>query len=121
MTGKVGSPPGPRPWLWVTGTDEVLHKKYRAWIQQKNQANYRKETWTLEFDDWVELWGDKWDLRGRKTEQYCLTRISYFDDWTKENSCVITRKEHAIAIGKFKQTKKLLKQLEEIKKKESNA
>lgn len=110
---KMGRPIGPRPDLWKAGPDETRHEQFKAWGQQKNQAQFRKEVWDIELEDWIAVWGDKWDQRGRKKGQYCLTRICYFDDWTADNVCIMTREDHSKAIGKHKQVVKLLKQLNE--------
>ena len=84
-----------RPGAWVTGPDPVVHKKYRVFIQQKNQANYREEHWTLTFEDWCELWAEHWDERGRERGQYCMSRQDWSLPWNKKNTIVITREEHA--------------------------
>lgn len=86
---------GPRPQVWVTGPDPVEHKKYRAFIQQKNQAQFREEGWTITFDEWKALWGDLWHQRGRARGDYCMTRIDRDQPWTTDNTHVITREEHA--------------------------
>jgi hypothetical protein len=86
--------PGPRPNMWKTGPDELLHKKYRQWVQQRNQAVWRGESWDLTFELWCELWGDKFELRGRRPEDYCMTRRDATDAWTKDNAIVVTRDEH---------------------------
>jgi len=80
-----------RPHLWMTGPDETRHQQFNVFRQQKNQANWRKEGWELDFEDWVSLWGDKWAERGRKPEQYCMTRISDTDSWNQNNVIVIKR------------------------------
>ena len=90
---------GPRPQVWRTGPDPVLHKKYLTWLQQRNQALWRDEGWTIDFVTWQGLWGDKWDLRGREKGCYCMTRVDWSLPWTVDNVQVITRSEHAKAQG----------------------
>lgn len=85
---------GPRPQVWVTGPDPVVHKKYRVFIQQRNQANYRGEGWTIPFEAWCDLWQEKWDLRGREVGDYCMTRKDWSLPWTVENAQIVTRQEH---------------------------
>ena len=87
--------PGPRPEMWISGPDLVRHQQHVAWRQQKNQAQWRGETWALAFDDWVRLWGDLWHLRGRQVGDYCMTRRDWAQDWTPANTHVITRAQHA--------------------------
>ena len=86
---------GPRPHVWVSGPDPERHKKYRHWIQQKNQAQFRKEGWDIPFETWLDMWGDMWYNRGREKGCYCMTRIDRELPWTPENTHVITREEHA--------------------------
>lgn len=84
-----------RPHIWVTGPDPVIHKKYRVWIQQKNQAQWRGEGWTISFEKWCEIWADHWHLRGRETGDYCMSRLDWSLPWTADNVAIITRHEHA--------------------------
>ena len=95
MTNPAGSRPGPRPQVWLSGPDETRHQQHVAWRQQKNQAQYRGEIWELAFEDWILLWGDKWHLRGRTVNCYCMTRQDWELPWTRANAHVITREEHA--------------------------
>ena len=101
MANQAGSKPGPRPHTWKTGPDPVVHAQYNAFIQQRNQARFRGETWTDEytFEQWRELWREHWNDRGRANNQYCLTRRDYNQPWTQDNSQVITRFEHALRSG----------------------
>jgi hypothetical protein len=85
----------PRPHVWKVGPDPVEHKKYLVWLQQRNQANYREEGWELDFELWKELWGDHWLLRGRQRGTWCMSRRDWSLPWTRENTVVITREEHA--------------------------
>ena len=86
---------GIRPQAWITGTDPVVHKKYRVFIQQRNQALYREEGWTIDFDTWCTIWGDQWPLRGREKGTYCMSRKDWSLPWTATNVAIITREEHA--------------------------
>lgn len=86
---------GARPHLWRVGPDPVLHDKYRVWLQQRNQAQYRDEGWHIPFPAWVQLWDDKWELRGRTRGSYCMTRIDWTQSWTLDNVKITTREEHA--------------------------
>ena len=110
-----GSPPGVRPHTWVTGPDPVRHEQYRAFIQQRNQARFRGETWTEEytFDEWLALWREHWHQRGRKLQDYCMTRRDHTQPWTQENSQVITREKHVQHTGRSGGLKKAQLRLEE--------
>lgn len=82
-----------RPHMWkVQG--EVPHKQYRCWIQHKNQANFRGEEYDLTFEQYQDLWKDKWDMKGRDSDSYCLTRVDPDGAWTLNNVEVIDRIEH---------------------------
>jgi hypothetical protein len=84
----------PRPNAWITGPDPLRHKQYLVWLQQKNQAQYRKEGWDIDFDRWLEIWGDLWFYRGRGSEDFCMTRLDFDLPLTADNVEVITRLEH---------------------------
>jgi hypothetical protein len=90
---------GPRPQVWRTGPDPVLHKKYLTWLQQRNQALWRDEGWTIDFETWCGLWAERWEQRGRQRGDYCMTRVDWSLPWTVDNVQVITRSEHAKAQG----------------------
>ncbi|CAB4137185.1 hypothetical protein UFOVP327_6 [uncultured Caudovirales phage] len=90
---------GQRPQIWKTGPDPVLHKKYLTWLQQRNQAQWRDEGWSIGFEDWCALWAERWESRGRQRGDYCMTRIDWSLPWTLDNVHVITREAHAKAQG----------------------
>lgn len=101
--GRKGPRPhtrGERPESWLSGPDRTRHVQHTAWRQQKNQAQWRGETWDLSFEDWVELWGDLWPHRGRLVTDYCMTRRDWELPWTRTNAHVITRSEHAQMHGR---------------------
>jgi hypothetical protein len=95
IKGGTRSDTGLKPHTWKSGPDPVEHKKYRVWIQQRNQAQYREEAWRLSFEQWKELWSDLWDLRGRERGTYCMSRRDWSLPWDVDNTQVITREEHA--------------------------
>lgn len=94
---------GPRPQTWVTGPDPVEHRRYRIFIQQRNQAQWREEGWTISFEDWKQIWDQsgQWHNRGRERGCYCMTRKDVYEPWTPENVHVITREEHALQQGQL--------------------
>ena len=84
---------GPRPHTWkVQGA--VPHAQYLAFLQMRAQANYRRETFELSFEDFQQLWRDKWDLKGRGSDDYCLTRDDPDGSWTIDNVSCIPRIDH---------------------------
>jgi len=53
---------------------EIAEKRY---LQQRAQARMRKVPFTITLDEWIKLWADsgKWEQRGRRKDQYCMSRI----------------------------------------------
>lgn len=88
---------GARPGAWVSGPDPVEHKKYRVFIQQRNQAQWRSEGWTISFAEWKRMWAEsgQWANRGREKGCYCMTRLDWSLPWTVDNTRIVTREEHA--------------------------
>ena len=85
------------PDTWLSGPDPYVHDQYYVFIQQRNQARFRKEGWdNFTFEQWKKLWDDsgKYNERGRNVEDYCMTRLDNAAPWTFENVIVIQRKEH---------------------------
>lgn len=106
------------PQRWVTGPCPKTHDMYRTFIQQRNQANYRKEPWNFEFDDWKLKWWDNWDLKGRKKGQLCMSRIDATQEWHKCNVQILTREDTNNHIMITKRALKLEKALENKRLKE---
>lgn len=95
----------PRPQCWkVPG--ELPHEQYRCWIQHKNQANFRKEEYYLTFEQYQDLWKHKWDMKGRGTNDYCLTRIDLEHPWQIGNVECIERLQHLKQQGYNRRGKK---------------
>ena len=83
-----------RPHVWVSGPDPLRHKQYRVWLQQRNQANFRGETWELTFESWLDKWQEHWPLRGRQKGEYCMTRYDIEGPWDDVNAVIMSREEH---------------------------
>lgn len=84
---------GPRPHVWkIQG--EIPHQQYCAWLQMKAQASYRGESWQLTFEDFQWLWQDHWHLKGRASNQYCLTRTDPKGAWHRNNVTCTLRLDH---------------------------
>jgi len=88
----------PRPHTWIMGPDELRRKQYYIWLQQRNQARYRGEDWTLTFDQWLAIWGKKWNKRGRKADNLCMSRKDPLKPWNVDNTYLINRREHIVKI-----------------------
>lgn len=94
-----------RPHLWVSGPDPERHRRYRIWIQAKNQAQFRKEIWMLTFDEWLEIWEPHWEDRGRGPGKKVLTRVNFNRPWSPTNARVVTRAEFAQAEARRRREK----------------
>ena len=81
-----------RPNAWIV-KDPEQHRKYLPWLRAKAQASFRGEKWTLSFKQFNELWGGLWDLRGRSSTDYCMTRLDPTKAWTVKNCVIVTRAE----------------------------
>ena len=79
---------------WKSGPDPQRHDQFQKFGQQKNQAQWRKEPWYLTFDEFVQIWYQRWHLRGRGVNDLCLTRIDYFKPWQLDNVEILNRGNH---------------------------
>jgi hypothetical protein len=84
---------GPRPHTWKV-KDPVGHQQHIAWQRMRAQANFRGELYCLTFDEFQMLWNGHWNKRGRKTQDYCLTRIDQDLPWTFDNTVCVQRIEY---------------------------
>jgi hypothetical protein len=58
------------------------------------QALFRGEPYTLTLDEFCTLWTDElWAQRGMALDQLVMSRTDRQLPWTKDNCCIITRKE----------------------------
>jgi hypothetical protein len=85
---------GPRPNAWITGPDPLVHAMYRTFVQARNQAHFRGETWSLSFEEYQALWREHWHLKGRTINDYCMTRLDEASAWALGNVEVLPRQEH---------------------------
>jgi hypothetical protein len=88
-------PRGEQPHLWKTGPDPLTHDKFRGWHKHRSQALFRKEPYELSFEDFEHIWGVLWHQKGRGRDDYCLTRQDRQLPWTRTNTLVTTRRDHA--------------------------
>ena len=88
-----GSPPGPRPHTWITGTDPVRHVQYDAWLKSRAQAAYRGESWDLPFEVWEQIWGTNWHRRGRGLDDLQMMRDDWDLPWHESNVILVDRRE----------------------------
>jgi hypothetical protein len=91
-----------RPHTWLSGPDEFRHSLYIPWLKAKAQASFRKEEWTLTFEEWFDLWKDCWHKRGRGAEDLCMTRADFDGVWSRENTVIRIRREHLKIQGEMR-------------------
>lgn len=83
------------PSIWCTGPDPVRHDKYYAWLKHRSQARYRKEEYSLTWEEWELLWTDElWVKRGRTVDSLCLQQKELGDGWHIHNVQIVTRRQH---------------------------
>ena len=103
----MGSPAGPRPHIWKSGTDPVTHQQYVAWGRSRAQAHFRKEEWHLTWPEWQELWSLDWNQRGRGPDSVLITRRDPLGPWSIENCLIMDRK----TFGSWQKQQVLIKRL----------
>jgi hypothetical protein len=84
-----------RPHRWATGPDPELRRKFQVWGQSRNQARWRGEPWELTLDQFIDIWGADWHLRGRCRGSMCMTRRDPALPWRADNTELVTRECHA--------------------------
>lgn len=100
-----------RPNTWVI-KDPELHKMYTPFLKAKSQTDYRvregiaEGEWKLTFEEFVAAWGDLWQLRGRASSDFAMTREDFDGDWTADNVVVITRKEQLERARQYRESQR---------------
>lgn len=87
---------GPEPHRWFSGPDERRHNQYVAWLRAKAQANFRKEGWTMTFEEFEFMWNQdaSWEQRGRGSDDLLMTRRDSSKPWSSDNCYIMLRGEH---------------------------
>ena len=85
---------GPRPLIWKTGPDPVIHAQFVAFGRARAQALFRQEGWLMTFQEFQRIWGPDWPQRGRHSTDLCMTRSHTDLPWSADNVELITRAEH---------------------------
>ena len=84
----------------------ILNEIRLSWVRMKAQCKFRKEEFLLSFEEYQQIWDGQWHLRGRCSEDVCLSRKDCDDAWSLENCHIITRLEHFRLTGEKTQRKK---------------
>lgn len=98
------------PSRWKCEADAYKHSFYRAFSQQRNQAQWRGEIWELTFDEWFDFWGEDIKHRGRGSDNLAMVRRDYTLPWRPDNCYKITRREHGAIQGQMRIEKNRRKQ-----------
>lgn len=96
-----GAPKGPRPHIRKY-PNERDNKMYYAFLKMRAQAKFRGELFSLTFEDFQDLWGDKFEQRGKQSHCLVLTKIDRRFTWSRDNVHLITRQEQLIRDGESK-------------------
>lgn len=97
---------GPRPHTWCSGPDLETHLKYRAWVQARNQALWRGETWCIPFEEYCAMWKEHWHQRGRTVDDYCMTRLDDQGPWDNTNAVIMQRYDYFKITGRNRSNKR---------------
>lgn len=104
-----------RPCMWKSGPDELRHEIYKAFLCRRAQANFREEGWTMNFEEFFDLWHKDWHNKGRLSHNVCMSRHDISKPWTRENSYIRSRYDQLleqaqgrIGKGRVQMQKKLL-------------
>ena len=65
--------------------DQVEQGRKNIYNRRKAQANYRGETWNIDFEQWWGIWRPYWDLRGRCPTDYCMRQLDPDLGWEMHN------------------------------------
>jgi len=65
--------------------DDTLFPYYRSFVQHRNQARWRGEDYVLLFYEWIDLYENQLDNRGRKVGNFRLERIDSSLPWQFTN------------------------------------
>jgi len=79
----------------------------RWFVISRNMAKSRGEVWCITFEEFFDIWNtdDRWLYRGRRSNDYNLSRIDMAGEWHTQNVEVITRKEMLQREARYKKEK----------------
>ena len=79
--------------------DIVVQQKRLSYWRWRAQLKHRGDIINLSIDEYLELWGENWFLRGRGIDDLCMTRKDWTAPWSLDNVELITRKQHFASRG----------------------
>jgi hypothetical protein len=77
-----------------------------SYCRMRAQAKYRNEGWDITWEQYQEIWEGKWHLKGRASDDLCLTRIDWAGPWTMTNVNLVFRLDHLRRQSKERPSKK---------------
>lgn len=90
MTGS-GKANRQYPERWKYGPSRFKKDANIVFLRQRAQSRYRGEPFTLTFEEWLSVWGDRLHMRGRGTHDLCMQRIDATGAWELSNVELVTR------------------------------
>lgn len=98
----------------VAGRDYSYLNKYPgsqaehrlSFCRMRAQAKFRGEGWDLTWEQYQTIWEGKWHLKGRGTDDLCLTRLDWEGAWTLDNVSLTFRIDHLRKQSKVRPSRK---------------
>jgi len=84
---------GPKPNIWITGPDPVVHRLRRRFILARNQARFWQQKWLLSWDQYRDLLLDHAENLGKTAEELNLCREDKTEVWSIGNVQIMTRSQ----------------------------
>jgi hypothetical protein len=74
-------------------------------MRARAQANFRKEGWTMTFEEFEQMWNQdgSWEQRGRRADDLLMTRLDSGMPWSFENCYIEVRRIHLQQHGRMQQ------------------
>jgi len=102
-----GRQAGIYPELWKSGRCPIRHRLWLECQRNRAQAKFRGQVWEITEEEFIVLWmtDNRYQHRGRRADDLCMTRIRKDESWNKNNVFFPTRKQHfnSLYAGKSKE------------------
>jgi hypothetical protein len=100
---------------------DPFSKEKLAYARARCQARYRGEAYELRLDEFMELWSDYWNEKGRGIDNMCMIRLDKTLPWRWNNVRMVTRRDYLTVEGQYFDTeakeKAILKKIETHRRK----
>ena len=80
---------------------DPFSKEKLAYARARCQARYRGEAYELGLDEFMELWSDYWDEKGRGIDDMCMIRLDKSKPWRWDNVRMVTRRDYLTVEGQY--------------------